>query len=261
MGLTRHSRNAARRPDDKPDPPEQFDRPRRRRAVDAVLLAQGGARRQSATRWIPSAANVGEHAVQDAPVRRALIRVHVQFSLRQRGYPTTFRPRAQCRYASPACRSWPVQKVRVRRYGGRAPAVPCVSKLRPAGGSGRVLRRPAVPLIVAVAPNLHPGPDVAGGRHPTPVEVRVVDEDHPSWCSPRRCTADRPAVNGHEVGVHRSAPEASGQTKTYLVQSPAARTPSVELARAGRTVRLPLNETAGLGPALTDLLRAAGVRP
>lgn len=89
----------------------------------------------------------------------------------------------------------------------------------------------------------------------------MAELDHPAWCSRRRCTAAAEPVNGHEVATHRSAPEASGQTELYLVQSPRTNLPSVELVRDGRTVRLPLGETAGLAPALTDLLRAAGVRP
>jgi hypothetical protein len=91
------------------------------------------------------------------------------------------------------------------------------------------------------------------------VEVDVV-EDHPSWCSPQRCTASVAPVDGYAIGTHRSAPQAAGLAELYLVQSPRAALPSVEVVRDGRTVRLPLNETAGLAPALADLLRLAGVR-
>jgi hypothetical protein len=111
---------------------------------------------------------------------------------------------------------------------------------------------------VAVAPNLHPGPDFRDDRHPqTDAEVPVVD-DHPVWCSLRRCTAEVPAVNGHHVATHRSAPEASGLTEMYLVQSPSARVPSVELAREGCKLVLPLSEASGLGEAYADLRRATG---
>lgn len=82
---------------------------------------------------------------------------------------------------------------------------------------------------------------------------------HPKWCSERRCTADSAPLNGHATGTHRSAPEASGLTEVYLVQTPASEVPSVELARSGRSVVLPLVEAMSLGAAVDDLALHAGV--
>lgn len=87
----------------------------------------------------------------------------------------------------------------------------------------------------------------------------MPDRDHPDWCSMRRCTAMSPPLNGHQLGVHRSVPEASGATELYLVQTPGAAVPAVELARAGRTFTVPLLEAQSLAPAVDDLLRQAGV--
>ena len=81
----------------------------------------------------------------------------------------------------------------------------------------------------------------------------------PPWCSKRRCTAAVAPVNGHGVGVHRSRPEAAGLTETYLVQTPGATAPSVEVSRSGSTVRLPLLEALSLGAAVDDLAAQAGV--
>jgi hypothetical protein len=66
-------------------------------------------------------------------------------------------------------------------------------------------------------------------------------------------------VDGYVVASHRSAPQATGLTEVYLVQSPRGHGPSLEFARDGRTVVLPLPEAGGLGPAVEDLLRLAGV--
>ncbi|GGM52180.1 hypothetical protein ACFFX1_55685 [Dactylosporangium sucinum] len=87
----------------------------------------------------------------------------------------------------------------------------------------------------------------------------MSDEPHPAWCSPRRCTAAVPPVNGHTLAAHRSVPEASGLTEAYLVQGPAAGAPSVEVVRSGRSVVLPLLEAEGLPAAIADLLGRAGV--
>lgn len=83
--------------------------------------------------------------------------------------------------------------------------------------------------------------------------------DHPPWCSPRRCTADRPAINGHPTATHRSAPEPSGLTEVYLVQTPAGVVPQVQFCREGERTTLPISEAQGLAPAIGDLLRQAGV--
>lgn len=89
----------------------------------------------------------------------------------------------------------------------------------------------------------------------------MPDLEHPPWCSPRRCTAAVPPVNGHAIATHRSAPEASGLTEVYLVQSPDARLPSVEFTRpTARPFPLPLSEAGGIPEALRDLLAKAGVR-
>jgi hypothetical protein len=77
----------------------------------------------------------------------------------------------------------------------------------------------------------------------------------PPWCSKRRCTAASAPVNGHSVGTHRSRPEAAGLTEVYLVQTPAAPIPSVELVRSGRAVM----EAGSVGAAIDDLLAQAGV--
>jgi hypothetical protein len=45
----------------------------------------------------------------------------------------------------------------------------------------------------------------------------------------------------------------------YLVQTPAARIPSVELVRSGRSVTLPVLEAGSVGAAIDDLLAEAGV--
>jgi hypothetical protein len=87
----------------------------------------------------------------------------------------------------------------------------------------------------------------------------MPDPDHPRWCSRRRCTAEAPPVNGHAIAAHRSAPEASGLTELYLVQSPAAQVPSIEVARLGTSMTVPLLEAGGYGEAVADLFRAAGV--
>lgn len=88
----------------------------------------------------------------------------------------------------------------------------------------------------------------------------MSDPDHPAWCSRRRCTAAAPPVDGYAIATHRSSPQTAGLTEIYLVQSPRAYGPSVEVARDGRTVLLPLAEASGVGSALGDLLRLAGVR-
>lgn len=88
----------------------------------------------------------------------------------------------------------------------------------------------------------------------------MPDFDHPAWCSPRRCTAAVPPVDGYAVAVHRSKPQAAGLTEFCLVQSPRGYGPQVEVSRDGRTVLLPLGEAGGAGPAVEDLLRLAGVR-
>jgi hypothetical protein len=89
----------------------------------------------------------------------------------------------------------------------------------------------------------------------------MPDHDHPPWCHQRRCTANAPPVNGHPTAMHRSAPEASGLTEAYLVQTPAAAVPSVQVCRDGARVTLPIGEAQGLAPAVGDLLRQAGVGP
>ncbi|GAA2347537.1 hypothetical protein [Dactylosporangium salmoneum] len=83
---------------------------------------------------------------------------------------------------------------------------------------------------------------------------------HPVWCSRERCTAGAPPIHGHRVGLHRSAPSASGLTELALVQSPGASLPSVELSREGCRFVVPLVEAGGLGDAEAELRRAAGVR-
>jgi len=88
-----------------------------------------------------------------------------------------------------------------------------------------------------------------------------LDNGHPPWCSPRRCTANAAPVSGHGIGVHRSSPSGAGLTETYLVQTPGADRPSVEVARLGCAVRLPLTEGRTLGDAVTELLLQAGVAP
>jgi hypothetical protein len=87
----------------------------------------------------------------------------------------------------------------------------------------------------------------------------MSDLDHPPWCHRRRCTATAAPVNGHALAMHRSAPEPSGLTEAYLVQTPAADTPSVRLWRNGERLTLPISEAQGLPFALADLLRQAGV--
>lgn len=89
----------------------------------------------------------------------------------------------------------------------------------------------------------------------------MPDHDHPPWCSPRRCTATVPPINGHHVATHRSVPQASGLTEIYLVQTPAAAGPSVQLCRGGDRMTLPFCEAQSLGPAVGDLFRQAGIDP
>lgn len=67
-------------------------------------------------------------------------------------------------------------------------------------------------------------------------------------------------MHGHEIATHRSAPEASGQTELYLVQSPQAPIPSIEVTRHGVRLALPLEEAGGLAEAVADSRRLAGVR-
>ncbi len=83
----------------------------------------------------------------------------------------------------------------------------------------------------------------------------------PPWCSRPRCTAEAGPVNGHGIGVHRSTPSGAGLTETYLVQTPGADRPSVEVARSGASVRMPLPEGGALGDAIALLLEQAGLRP
>lgn len=87
----------------------------------------------------------------------------------------------------------------------------------------------------------------------------MPDPDHPPWCHPGRCTAAAAPVNGHPTATHRSAPEPSGLTELYLVQTPAAKTPQVQVCRGGDRVTLPIGEAQGLTPAVADLLFQAGV--
>lgn len=86
-----------------------------------------------------------------------------------------------------------------------------------------------------------------------------MDEpDHPAWCSPRRCTATAAPFNGAQVGTHRSAPEASGITEVYVVQSPEGPL-AVELSRAGRTLTMSKTEAGSLGAAMEDLFVRTGL--
>lgn len=66
-------------------------------------------------------------------------------------------------------------------------------------------------------------------------------------------------MNGHSGGVHRSTPSGVGLTETYLVQTPGADRPSVEVARDGYAVRMPLTEGQALGDAVAELLQQAGL--
>lgn len=87
-----------------------------------------------------------------------------------------------------------------------------------------------------------------------------MGDDHPRWCAGAGCTADRPAFNGHPIGAHRSPAVPVGLTQIRLRQMPGEPIPSMELRRGDVVMVLPLGETAGLCPALADLLRVAGVR-
>lgn len=83
--------------------------------------------------------------------------------------------------------------------------------------------------------------------------------DHPVWCVPASCTADRPPFNGHSIGVHRSSAEPVGLLQLRLRQAPTDRVPSVEVRRGDVALVLPLVEAQSLAPAVDDLLHRAGV--
>lgn len=65
-------------------------------------------------------------------------------------------------------------------------------------------------------------------------------------------------VNGHNVGAHRSAPEASGLTEVYVTQTPEG-PPAVEFERQGRSMLLPSTEARWLGAAVGELFRRTGL--
>lgn len=85
-------------------------------------------------------------------------------------------------------------------------------------------------------------------------------DDHPAWRVSAFCNAGRPPFNGHTVGAHRSGVTPVGLLQVRLRQAPGERVPSLEFRRGDAVLVVPPGETAGLAPAMADLLRAAGVR-
>ncbi len=81
---------------------------------------------------------------------------------------------------------------------------------------------------------------------------------HPDWCVLAFCTIDRPPLNGHVIGVHRSAPTVVEALVIRLVQATGA-PPRMELLFGDSRMRVPLRTAAALPPAVDDLLEKAGV--
>jgi hypothetical protein len=87
----------------------------------------------------------------------------------------------------------------------------------------------------------------------------MPDSLHPPWCVGAFCTIDRPSVNGHGIGAHRSMPQVVDATVLRLRQGRTDTAPSVEVRRGDVLLVLPLVEAQSLAPAIDDLLEAAGV--
>lgn len=84
---------------------------------------------------------------------------------------------------------------------------------------------------------------------------------HPSWCVPAYCTIERPPLDGHHVGAHRSAPHAIDALVIRLIQATDQPTPRMELKFGDGRLRLPLVVAQSLAPEIDDLLEAAGLGP
>lgn len=93
----------------------------------------------------------------------------------------------------------------------------------------------------------------------SPLEALMSDPDHPAWCAIAFCTVDRPPMNGHQFGAHRSLPQVVDATVLRLSQTRTAVLPSLEVRRGDALLVLPLVEAQSLAPAIDDLLEAAGV--
>lgn len=83
--------------------------------------------------------------------------------------------------------------------------------------------------------------------------------DHPPWCVPAFCNIDRPPLNGHQIGAHRSTPQVVESTVLRLRQTLTEVVPSLEVRRGDVILVVPLLEAQALPAAVDDLLEGSGV--